>query len=64
MTVAAVGAKPAVIVNYAAVNFGIDFTFPATDGLTAIVDNQVDVFAVLSAMHVKAAPGFFQVLWV
>jgi hypothetical protein len=36
MTVAAVGAKPAVIVDDAAVNFRIDFTFPTTDALAAV----------------------------
>jgi hypothetical protein len=64
MAMAAVGAEPAVTVNYAPVNLRVDFTFPATDALAAIVDNQVDVLAVLSAMHMNSAPGSVQVFGV
>ena len=62
MAMAAVGTEPAVIVDYASVNFGIDFTFPATNALAAIVDNQVYILAVFPAVHMKAAPGLFEVL--
>jgi hypothetical protein len=64
MAVAAVGAQPAVIVNYAPVYLWIDFAFPTTDTLAAVVDNEVYVLAVFSTVHMKTAPGTVQVLGV
>ena len=61
MPVTAVGTQPAVIVDYAPVYLRIDFAFPAAYSLVAIMDKQVNVFAVFSAVHVKPAPGPFQV---
>jgi len=57
----AVGAEPAVIIDYTPVYLRIDFAFPAAYALVAIMDKQVYIFAVFSAVHVKPARGAIQV---
>jgi hypothetical protein len=62
MPVAAVGTKPAVIVDYAPVYFRIDFTFPTTYTLITVMNNQVYVLTIPATVHVDAAPRAVQVV--
>ncbi len=58
----AIRAEPAIAVDYAPVYLRVDFALPATDTLITVMDNQVYVLAVFSAVHMQAAPWPIEVL--
>src|SRR5262249_12066684 len=64
VAVAAVHGRPAVVVNDAAVDLAVAGAAPEADPLAAAVDDEVEVLALLAAIHVQAAPGALEVLGV
>src|SRR5262249_13616762 len=60
MPVAAIGSFPAVVVDDAAVQFAVGGAGPEADPLAGVVNDQIDVLAVVAGIDVQSAPGAFE----
>ena len=55
VTMSAIHSQPSVIINNTAVDLTVLLPAPATNPLTAVVDHEVDMLAILPTMYVKSA---------